>query len=701
MTDNMDWRYSSPLLLLLLLMAAVETRGHEQKYLQDVLRTLDLQGTDDQPKLQRHHIGVLIGRVFQAVHCAEQFDFAQDICEKCLTPDTALSVLDNNRSPHLTEGDYHKISTVLLYYIINLQDLCIPNTASSLKSSSSSSYGNAQFYLLALANLHPAEDSLFLSSNETRSILQLINKHYQPSQHEAPSECVDAAHLLREVDVQESPGADMSAVPKLSAAIITHLLLGHCFKQRHLPSPAFFTDYIFQSLNCTSDLQIVDLAELLHQLGVGHEETAHHHSRKRRSITTNSPNEKEHNFEEGAWTQETSSDWAQVCFSANQLVDIFALDPHLPISKDHFRQMCPAIIQQLLGNACETAELSTRGPQPTAFEKYGYSTVAVLLITLGSMLGTCLIFFHSCQETYTLILQLFVGLAVGTLSGDALLHLIPQILGLHDHTHSHGTHSHGTHSHGTHSHGEGEHFTEEMDHLWKILGIIAGIYAFFLLEKIFTFVVPSHAHGHGLPLELSCNGQSHRGKSISTIQLGPVDEVECAEMSPEHTNTRINSKQRQGVPLLAVMVIVGDSLHNFADGLAIGAAFSLSSETGVATTVAILCHEIPHEMGDFAVLLNSGLPVKTAVLMNFLSALTAFMGLYIGLFVSAETAVQQWIFSVTAGIFLYLSLVEMLPEMSRVKTTRPCLLFVLQNLGLLMGWACLLLLALFEHELTL
>ncbi|KAL6097705.1 slc39a12 [Pungitius sinensis] len=684
----MHFRGSAPtfhllLLLLLLLLCQLEVRGgrEEPEYLKAALRALDLRpGADEKPRLQKNHTGVLIARLLREVHCAQRTGAAQDVCGECLTPEVALSVLEDDGKTYIAEEDYHRISTVLLYYIINLQDLCMSNVA---KPSSSSSFKNYQFYLLALTNLHPAENDLFLSSSETESILQLINEHYEPSNQDASADlqCVDAAHLLEDVDPQGSPGAGVSSVPKLAAAIISHVLQGHCFRRSNLPSAAFFTDYIFQSLNCTQGLQVIDLEELLHQLGVGREAASHSHHRRRRSSQKGGVAPTAVcNHETGGITR----DWAQVCYSANQMSEIFALTPQLPISKEHFRQMCPAIVQQLLGNACESAEENRRGPPPTALERYGYSTAAVLLITAGSMLGIGLIFFNSCQETYALILQLFVGLAVGTLSGDALLHLLPQILGLHHDTH------------------DEEHVAEEKEYLWRIVAVIAGIYSFFLIERVISLFFSSHGHGHGdLPLEVNRNGQSQRGKSISTIQLGPVDDSESTVASPEHVDRRSPSHQGRGVPRLAVMVTVGDSLHNFADGLVLGAAFSSSAETGMATTVAVLCHEIPHEMGDFAVLLSCGLSVKTAVLMNLVSALTAFLGLYVGLLVSSDMEVQRWIFAVTAGIFLYLSLVEMLPEMTRVKTHRPCLMFLLQNLGLLMGWACLLLLALFEHELKL
>lgn len=66
------------------------------------------------------------------------------------------------------------------------------------------------------------------------------------------------------------------------------------------------------------------------------------------------------------------------------------------------------------------------------------------------------------------------------------------------------------------------------------------------------------------------------------------------------------------------MVIFGDGIHNLADGLAIGAAFSESYTSGLSTSIAVLCHELPHEVGDFAMLLKAGMSVKQAIFYNIL-----------------------------------------------------------------------------------
>ena len=84
------------------------------------------------------------------------------------------------------------------------------------------------------------------------------------------------------------------------------------------------------------------------------------------------------------------------------------------------------------------------------------------------------------------------------------------------------------------------------------------------------------------------------------------------------------------IATVAWMIIFGDGIHNFIDGLSIGAAFSESILTGMSVSLAVLCEEFPHELGDFAVLLNSGMTVRQAMMYNFLSACTCYLGLVIG-----------------------------------------------------------------------
>ncbi|KAM4687775.1 zinc transporter ZIP12 [Discoglossus pictus] len=548
-------------------------------------------------------------------------------------------------------------------------------------------------------------------------ILQITRRYFKLPEG---LQCIDANSLKNEYGVLHNTGVDEVMLPKLAEEILALAIQGSCLRKQNLPNADFFTDFIFQSLNRTSELFATEIDELIRKVKavIECDTTAHKHRRKLRSLIipgtnheqlplqTIETNEEPNNGPQVLQkTQEYQIDLkqGQTCFSAYELVKIFLQNSDSPITKEHFKEISPAIIYQLLTCMCQLKEYTnTQLPPPTTLEKYGYSTIAVLILTVGSMFGAILIIFSSCEESYKLILQLFVGLAVGTLSGDALLHLIPQVLGVHDIS----AHEHHVQ--------EREPFSEDKDYTWKIMGIIGGIHGFFVINKISILIVSSTrkglsfvnghlSHSHDLPLDSHLGDQSRKAKSTSTIQLRCPEDCEPTDVTiPDITPVSLRGrKKNKGISLLAIMILVGDSLHNFADGMVIGSAFSSSTETGVATTIAILCHEIPHEMGDFAVLLNTGLSAKIAFIMNFISALTAFAGLYIGLSVSTNPNVQMWIFTVTAGMFLYLSLVEMLPEMTHIQTQRPWLMFFLQNLGLLLGWLCLLLLAIYEHKIKL
>uniref|UniRef100_H2ZSX6 Solute carrier family 39 member 4 n=1 Tax=Latimeria chalumnae TaxID=7897 RepID=H2ZSX6_LATCH len=179
-----------------------------------------------------------------------------------------------------------------------------------------------------------------------------------------------------------------------------------------------------------------------------------------------------------------------------------------------------------------------------------------------------------------------------------------QFLGLHGHLEEGGDH----------------HSSEDRTYLWRMLAVLGGIYAFFLLEKIFGILIddketgtcivdePHEGHhcDHGLSLQVYHN-EKKRKKAVSQSDL-KKERKRSHSVSLSLSHPRPPDSELRMIPY---MITIGDAIHNFADGLAIGAAFSVSWRSGLATSLAVLCHELPHELGKellFSVsLLSSGM----------------------------------------------------------------------------------------------
>ncbi|KAF8570536.1 hypothetical protein P879_03614 [Paragonimus westermani] len=171
-----------------------------------------------------------------------------------------------------------------------------------------------------------------------------------------------------------------------------------------------------------------------------------------------------------------------------------------------------------------------------------------------------------------------------------------------------------------------------------------------------------------------------------------------------HGHHHGHSHDLSSVRAIAYTVIAGDGLHNFCDGIAIGAAFANNVRGGLSTAIAVLCHELPHELGDFAVLLHAGMSVKAALFYNLLSSVLCAAGTTIGLLLGHIQSIDTWLFMLTAGMFVYIALVNMMPELTtnRLKGHRVChqpsVLFFWQNVGILFGYGVMLLIAFYEDQ---
>lgn len=115
---------------------------------------------------------------------------------------------------------------------------------------------------------------------------------------------------------------------------------------------------------------------------------------------------------------------------------------------------------------------------------------------------------------------------------------------------------------------------------------------------------------------------------------------------------------------LATINLVGDFAHNLVDGMLVGASYMVGIPIGVTTTLAVIFHEIPQEIGDFGVLLHAGLSVKRALILNFLSALAAVLGAVLSILLTQEVQdFSLFMLPVTAGGFLYIAGSDLIPEL--------------------------------------
>lgn len=134
----------------------------------------------------------------------------------------------------------------------------------------------------------------------------------------------------------------------------------------------------------------------------------------------------------------------------------------------------------------------------------------------------------------------------------------------------------------------------------------------------------------------------------------------------------------------ALMNLVGDFLHNFLDGLIIGASYLVSIPVGIATTIAVVLHEIPQEMGDFGILLHGGFSKNKALFLNFVTALSAVFGALVSLILTTRIE-NSLIFVIpfAAGNFIYIAGADLIPELHKYQfTTRGS---ILQLLTIILG----------------
>jgi zinc transporter 7 len=255
-----------------------------------------------------------------------------------------------------------------------------------------------------------------------------------------------------------------------------------------------------------------------------------------------------------------------------------------------------------------------------------------------------------------------VAFAVGGILGDTLFHLLPEIFL------------------GEEAEGKVRFvMVEPNKNLLLGVAIMIGFMTFVAMDKGLRIATGGagghdHSHSHAEPSESSAKTT---GTDLSTANAKSRKSKATKEVSEK----KDKKEPSQSIRLSAYLNLIADFTHNITDGLAMSSSFYASPTTGAITTMAVFFHEIPHEVGDFALLIQSGFSKKAAMMSQFVTALGALLGTGIGIAVqefggnsnSGAAAGPglwgtslQWgdmLLPFTAGTFLYVGTVAVIPEM--------------------------------------
>ncbi|XP_039279832.1 zinc transporter ZIP6 [Nilaparvata lugens] len=443
------------------------------------------------------------------------------------------------------------------------------------------------------------------------------------------------------------------------------------------PAETFFLDYLFNKYGNNGKISYEGFEHLLDSLGLGqlkfsHEldkhrinngsfeevhdklnlHTHNHLDRRRRSPHNV---EKSKAYSNGVGNNLYKKDFNH-CYTPEEMLMIYKLEPNhqLGLSRSNFLHICPVLVFQLDKKSCVPGRVEEH-PNSVLTDTYIVWTLALLsvfVISLAGLIGISLVPFLQ-RFFFEEILGFLMALAVGTLCGDALLHLLPHAFQMHE--------------------------DEDPNNVTYRAAIV-------FLSILIFFVIGNFMHSHGHTHEESSNNTELALNAMKGEESG-----QFLESSHTHAGARSNMN-------VAYMVIMGDGLHNLTDGLAIGAAFAGDVVSGITTAIAVLTHELPHELGDFAVLLKTGMTVKQAVFYNIVSSVMSLIGVVIGLMLTNLAYASSWIYSITAGVFLYIALVNLVPELK--KSTENTLSSLSINVaGLIAGAGIMFLIAIYEHDL--